>query len=90
MGTRPEYDFKIIGRNLRRLRIRQKLSVEDVREYMQLGTVQAIYKWERGDSLPQADSLLALMELYHVHNFDVLTREDNFSYYKEICSIYYE
>ena len=49
LRTRPEYDFKVIGKNLRKLRIRQHLTVEDVREYMQLGTVQAVYKWERGD-----------------------------------------
>lgn len=75
LRTRPEYDFKVIGKNLRKLRIRQHLTVEDVREYMQLGTVQAVYKWERGESLPQADSLLALMELYQVHSVDMLVGE---------------
>ena len=61
MEVRPEYDFKVIGRNLRTLRLANHLSVEDVRDYMQLGTVQAVYKWERGDGLPQADTLIALM-----------------------------
>ena len=75
MRTRPEYDFKLIGQNLKKLRMLQHLTVEDVREYMQLGSVQAVYKWERGDSLPQADSLLALLELYQVHSLDVLVGE---------------
>jgi len=80
MNTRPEYDFRIIGENLSRLRKNKHLSVEDVRVYMQLGSVQAVYKWERGDSLPQADTLLALMELYGVTNIkSILNKESESS-----------
>ena len=71
--VRREYDFHVIGRNLKKLRLMNKMTAEDVREYMQLGTVQAVYKWERGDCLPQADSLLALMELYGVNTIDRIT-----------------
>ena len=77
MNVRPEYDFKTIGRNLRRLRIENNMTVEKVREYMQLGTVQSVYKWERGDGLPQADSLLALMQLYGENRIDKITEEGN-------------
>ena len=75
MEVRPEYDFKVIGRNLRALRLANHLSVEDVRDYMQLGTVQAVYKWERGDGLPQADTLIALMQLYGENRIDKLVEE---------------
>lgn len=61
---RREYDMKLVGRNLRRLREKMNLSVEDVREYLCLGSVQAIYKYEAGRNYPQADVLLALLELY--------------------------
>lgn len=71
--ARREYDFKVIGNNLKKLRMKNNLTAENVREYMQLGTVQAVYKWERGDCLPQADSLLALMELYGVNRIDMIT-----------------
>ena len=77
MNARPEYDFKTIGKNLRRLRIENNMTVEEVREYMQLGTVQSVYKWERGDGLPQADSLLALMQLYGENRIDKITEEGN-------------
>lgn len=73
--VRPEYDFRVIGRNLRKLRESKNLSVEDVRQYMQLGTIQAVYKWERGDGLPQADSLLALLALYEVNDYRMLLEE---------------
>lgn len=75
MSVRPEYDFKVIGDNLKKMHIEKHLTVEEVREYMQLGTVQSIYKWERGDGLPQADSLIALMQLYGVENITSLVEE---------------
>lgn len=75
MKSRPEFDFKIIGKNLKRLRIENNMTVEEVREYMQLGTVQSVYKWERGDGLPQADSLLALMQLYGENRIDRIIEE---------------
>ena len=61
---RREYDMKLIGRNLKRLREKNNLAVEDVRAYLCLGSVQAIYKYEAGRNYPQADVLLALLELY--------------------------
>lgn len=63
MRRRPEYDRKLIGRNLRRLREAKGLSVDEVRNYLCLGSVQAIYKYEEGKSYPPADNMLALMEL---------------------------
>lgn len=77
MRVRPEYDFKVIGRNLKKLRLANHLTVEQVRAYMQLGTVQSIYKWERGDGLPQADSLIALMQLYGANRIEMITEENN-------------
>ena len=61
---RREYDKKLVGRKLKRLREKQSLSVEEVRQYLMLGSVQAIYKYEAGYNYPQADVLLALLELY--------------------------
>ena len=75
MNMRPEYDFKVIGNNLKNLRLANHLTVEDVRDYMQIGTVQAVYKWERGDGLPQADTLIALMQLYGENRIDRLVEE---------------
>lgn len=46
MKYRPEYNNKLIGKNLRRCRQAKSLSVEQVREYLRLGSLQAIYKWE--------------------------------------------
>ncbi|MBQ4288929.1 MAG: helix-turn-helix transcriptional regulator [Clostridia bacterium] len=71
MRQRPEYDLQVIGRNLRRLREENDLTVENVREYLCLGSVQAVYKYEQGKGYPQTDTMFALMELYHASLQDI-------------------
>ena len=65
MRHRREYDKGVIGANLRRAREKKGL-------YLQLGSVQAIYKYESGLSYPPADTLLALMELYDIDRIDLI------------------
>lgn len=84
MSIRPEYDLRTIGNNLKKLRVANGMSVEEVRAYMQLGTVQSVYKWERGDGLPQADTLIALMQLYGTNNIELLIEEGD-----ELSSSYF-
>ena len=79
MYCRPEYDMRQIGRNLRRLRERKNLTVEQVREYLCLGTVQAVYKYETGKSYPQTDTMFALMELYDADLYDVIGKSNELS-----------
>lgn len=79
MYCRPEYDMQQIGRNLRRLRERKNLTVEQVREYLCLGTVQAVYKYETGKSYPQTDTMFALMELYDADLYDVIGESNELS-----------
>ena len=72
MINRPEYDAKSIGRNLKRLREAKKLTVDEVRRYLGVGSVQAIYKYEAGKSYPPADAMFALMQLYEADLYDIL------------------
>ncbi len=76
MTYRPEYDMKIVGKNLKRLRVAKNLSVDEVREYLGLGSVQAIYKYEEGKSYPPADTMLALMELYEANLYDMIKEHE--------------
>lgn len=75
MKYRPEYDKELIGKNLRRCRQAKGFSVEQVREYLCIGSIQAIYKWEEGKSYPQTDTMFALMELYEIGIQDLLYKE---------------
>lgn len=81
MKYRTEYDLKVIGRNLRRLREAKCMTVEQLREYLCLGSVQAIYKYEAGVGYPQADTMLALMELYEVGVNEIVREQE-----EEQCS----
>lgn len=72
MQIRPEFDARVIGQNLRRLRKEKKLSAEYVRDYLCFASVQAVYKQERGECFPQADTLLALMLLYNADIRDIV------------------
>lgn len=72
MFDRTEYNMKLIGRNLRILRERSGLSVKEVMHYLDLGSVQAIYKYENGISYPPLDKFLAMMNLYEAQWQDVV------------------
>ncbi len=48
------------------------LTVEEVRAYLQLGFVQAVYKYEAGRSYPPTDAMFALMQLYQADLYDIL------------------
>lgn len=74
---RPEYDSKVIGENLRRLREEKSLTVDEVREYLRLGSVQAVYKYEKGKSYPTADTMFALMELYEANLSDITCKHED-------------
>ena len=72
MFDRTEYNMKLVGRNLRILRERSGLSVKEVMHYLDLGSVQAIYKYENGISYPPLDKFLAMMNLYEARWQDVV------------------
>ena len=74
---RFEYDKKVIGQRLRYYRKKCNLTAEEVREYLSLGSVQAIYKWENGVTIPAVDNFLALMELYGVDSIRKITKQDD-------------
>ena len=74
--SRPEYDMKAMGRKMKYYRRLRNLTVEDVRIYMQLSSVQAIYKWESGMCFPSADNLMALAELYQVNPVELMPRRE--------------
>ena len=76
---RFEYDKKLIGERLRFYRKKCNLTAEDVKEYLSLGSVQAIYKWENGTTIPAVDNFLALMELYGIDSFRKLIKPKGFN-----------
>lgn len=62
----PVIDLPATGNNIRRLRLERGLTVRDVQSYFGFDEPQAIYKWQRGESLPTVDNLYALGTLLEV------------------------
>lgn len=64
--TFPVIDPVATGRNIVRLRTEHGMTVRDLQEYFGFEEPQAIYKWQRGKSLPTVDNLYALGRLLGV------------------------
>lgn len=72
MRKYPVIDMKATGENIHRLRLERGLTVRDIQEYMGFEMPQAVYKWQRGDSIPSTDNLMALAKLFGVPIEEVL------------------
>lgn len=68
----PTIDKKRTGIHLRRLMDERGLSVKDVQQYLGLGSVQSVYHWLNGLSMPTIDNLYALSELFQISVDDML------------------
>jgi len=60
----PVINAVATGNRIKELRKAHHLKVEDVASFMGFESVQAVYKWQRGDSLPTVDNLYALSCLF--------------------------
>ena len=62
----PVIDKKKTGIHLRRIMDERGVSVKDIQQYLGLGSVQSVYHWLNGLSLPTVDNLYALSELFQM------------------------
>ena len=70
--TFPVIDPVATGENIQRLRREKGLSVKDLQKFFGFEEPQAIYKWQRGKSLPSVDNLYALSSLLGVSMDDII------------------
>ena len=68
----PVLDAKATGARIRELRKQKNLKVEEVSRFMGFETDQAVYKGQRGDSLPTVENLYALSRLFGTTVDDIL------------------
>lgn len=68
----PVIDPVATGENIVRLRKDRGLTVRDLQAYFGFEEPQAIYKWQRGKSLPTVDNLYALSALLDVPMDEIL------------------
>jgi len=68
----PTINREKTGRRIRTLMREHGLSVQYVREALSLGSLQAVYHWLEGKSMPTLDNLYALSELLRVPMDDMI------------------
>ena len=98
----PTIDKRETGINIRRLMDQRGITVKNVQEYLGLGSVQSVYHWLNGISLPSIDNLYALSELLQTSmedivcgnkcrkplNFDERKRRRLQMYYERLSELY--
>ena len=68
----PVLDARATGARIKELRKANHLKVEEIARFMGFESEQAVYKWQRGDSLPTVDNLYALSRLFETSVDDIL------------------
>lgn len=59
----PHVDMKETGKRIDALRVKNNLTVKELQELLGLETPQSIYKWQRGETLPNIENLLILAQM---------------------------
>lgn len=73
-NTIPSVDVPGTGARIDALRKQAGMSVKDIQDILGLGSVQAIYKWISGKSLPTIDNLVILSSIWNVGIDDIIVR----------------
>ena len=68
----PVVNKRDTGVNLRRIMDERGFTVKDIQHYLKQGSVQSIYHWLNGISLPTVDNLYTLSYLFQVPVDDML------------------
>lgn len=68
----PMIDMKGTGENMKMVLMKKGISVADVGKEIGVSDKSVVYKWTRGDSLPDINNLLALSMLLDVSINDIL------------------
>ena len=59
-------DMVMTGQNIKRIMISKGYTVKDIQTYLKLSSVQSIYHWFDGKSMPTIDNLYVLSDLFCV------------------------
>ncbi len=72
MCTTTRIDLIGTGKRIADLRREKDLSIKELQYALGFNTPQAIFKWQRGDSLPTIDNLIVLAEIFETTIDDII------------------
>ena len=75
----PTIDLVATGERIKELRKARGFTVMDLSRFMGFTEPQAVYKWQRGESLPTVDNLYALSRILRTSMEDILVGYDEMS-----------
>ena len=62
----PTINLRETGINLHRIMDKRGISPKDIKEFLNLGSIQTVYNWFNGLNMPTVDNLYALSQFLHV------------------------
>lgn len=74
MSRFPTIDMAKTGQNITAIRKRKGLSVKDLQRIFNFSNPTAIYKWQRGEAIPNIDNLVVLAEIFSVPVDEIIIR----------------
>ena len=79
MGILPSIDMAATGINIAQMRQRSGMTVQDLQNIFGFSTPQAIYKWQRGATLPSLDNLVALAAVFGTTMDAIIVRNGEYT-----------
>ena len=76
MNCIPVIDVTATGLNISQLRTKAGMTVKDLQNVFGFATPQAIYKWQRGETLPALDNMVVLAAVFGVTVDEILVCEE--------------
>jgi transcriptional regulator with XRE-family HTH domain len=80
MEQYPRLSLIKTGRRIKELRESCGLKVEQIANKLGLAGAQAVYKWERGSSMPSIDNLVMLSYIFNTNIDDIIRTTENSSF----------
>ena len=62
----PTINLRETGVNLHRIMDKRGITPKDIKEFLNLGSIQTVYNWCNGLNMPTVDNLYALSQLLQV------------------------
>lgn len=72
----PLINKRETGINLRRIMDIREITPKDVQEYLGLGCVQSVYRWQHGSAMPSLDNLLILASVLGVTMDEIIVTDE--------------
>ena len=74
MEVLPSIDLAATGIRITQLRLQTGLTVRDLQDIFGFNTPQAIYRWQRGLTLPTLDNLVVLAAVFGTTLDEIIVR----------------